>query len=279
MKRGKRAGTSVCLPPPPTGKSVQESVRLVQISDLHIREQPGDIFASGLVTDHSLAQVLADILSREGPDKLVLVTGDLVQEPVRAAYSRLREILLSFPFRYLCLPGNHDDPDLMRSVLSGPQFATSSSVGLGAWEILALDSTVPGAAHGRLGAGEMEKLRRRLSEPRSNPVLLGMHHQPVAVESPWLDRMALADCDDLFGTVAESGRVRAILFGHVHQAVDATHRAVRMLGTPSTCVQFQPRTLTLDLDNLGPAWRWLDLHPDGTLETGVRHLDVACLAN
>jgi Icc protein len=257
---------------------VQESARLVQISDLHIREQPGDILASGLITDHSLARVLADILSREGPDRLVLVTGDLVQEPVREAYSRLRQILRSFPFRYLCLPGNHDDPDLMRSALSGPQFSTSISVDLGAWEIVALDSTVPGAAHGRLGAGEMEKLHRQLSRRRDNPVLLGMHHHPVAVKSPWLDRMALADCDELFGTVAEAGRVRAILFGHVHQTVETTHRGVRMLGTPSTCVQFEPWTLTLNLDRLGPAWRWLDLHPDGTLDTGVRHLDVACLA-
>jgi Icc protein len=257
---------------------VQEPVRLVQISDLHIREQAGDILASGLVTDHSLTQVLADILSREGPDRLVLVTGDLVQEPVRAAYSRLREILLSFPFRYLCLPGNHDDPELMRSALSGPPFSTCASVDLGVWEILALDSTVPGAAHGRLGAGEMEKLRRQLSAPGGNPVLLGMHHHPVAVKSPWLDRMALADRHELFGTVAETGRVRAMLFGHVHQKVDTTHWGVRMLGTPSTCVQFQPRTLTLKLDSTGPAWRWLDLHPDGTLDTGVRHLDVACLA-
>ena len=257
---------------------MQEPVRLVQISDLHIREQAGDILVSGLDTDHSLTQVLADILSREGPDRLVLVTGDLVQEPARAAYLRLREILVSFPFRYLCLPGNHDDPELMRAALSGPQFCMRASVDLGAWELLALDSTVPGAAHGRLGAGEMEKLRRQLSAPRDNPVLLAMHHHPVVVKSPWLDRMALADRDDLFGTVAEHGRVRAMLFGHVHQNVDTMRRGVRMLGTPSTCVQFQPFTLTLSLDDLGPAWRWLDLHPNGTLDTGVRYLDVDCLA-
>ena len=77
--------------------------RLVQITDLHLREEPGDILCSDVVTDHSLGRVLDDILEREGAGLQILATGDLVQDPVISAYRRLRAILEGYPFRFACL--------------------------------------------------------------------------------------------------------------------------------------------------------------------------------
>jgi Icc protein len=46
-----------------------------------------------------------------------------------------------------------------------------------------------------------------------------------------------------------------------------------MLGTPSTCFQFLPRAERSDVDpGLGPAWRWLELLPDGRIDTRVHYL-------
>jgi Icc protein len=46
-----------------------------------------------------------------------------------------------------------------------------------------------------------------------------------------------------------------------------------MLGTPSTCFQFQPRALKSEVDPAaGPGWRWLDLQPDGRIVTRVERM-------
>ena len=44
---------------------------------------------------------------------------------------------------------------------------------------------------------------------------------------------------------------------------------VRLLASPSTCVQFTPGSEDFAVDTLAPGYRWLRLLPDGTLETGV----------
>lgn len=246
--------------------------RLIQITDLHLREQPGDILCSDVVTDFSLRQVLDEILACEGPDSLLVVTGDLVQDPVESAYLRLNRTLAEYPFRFACVPGNHDDSSLMRQCLTAPRQVAGGHLQHGGWRILLLDSSAPGVPQGRLGAQQLETLREQIRKAEEPHLLLALHHHPVAVLSPWMDRMGLLDSARLFEVIGGNDRVRGLLFGHVHQEIDVEHRGVRCLGTPSTCVQFAPRTLTMSLDNQPPAYRWLDLHDDGRIETGVRYL-------
>lgn len=246
--------------------------RLIQITDLHFCERPGDILCSGLVTDDSLRLVL-DLLARREPHGApVIVTGDLVQDPVPAAYRRLSATLAEYPFTFHCLPGNHDDAALMRRHLNASNIVTEPQDQVGAWRFIMLDSSVTGVPYGRLGTEETAHLRDFLDSTMDDHALLALHHHPVAVRSPWMDRMALTDSGALFDAVERSSRVKAVLFGHVHQEVDQIRSGTRMLGTPSTCVQFAPHTLTMSLDGHAPAYRWLDLHPDGHLDTGVVYL-------
>jgi Icc protein len=53
---------------------------------------------------------------------------------------------------------------------------------------------------------------------------------------------------------------------------------VRLLGTPSTSAQFKPRVDHFEIDDLPPAFRWLDLYPDGRLDTGLCWVDPGTLA-
>ncbi|MDB4542942.1 phosphodiesterase, partial [bacterium] len=63
--------------------------------------------------------------------------------------------------------------------------------------------------------------------------------------------------------------VRGVLWGHVHQEVDRLHNDVRLLASPSTCVQFAPGSPGFRADDQAPGYRWLDLHEDGTIATAV----------
>ena len=60
--------------------------------------------------------------------------------------------------------------------------------------------------------------------------------------------------------------MRGLLFGHVHQALDQTHRGIRVLGTPSTCRQFLPDSDDFALDDRPPAYRRIALLADGGID-------------
>jgi Icc protein len=60
-----------------------------------------------------------------------------------------------------------------------------------------------------------------------------------------------------------------VLWGHIHQHLDLYRGDVRLLATPSTCIQFQAGSDDFAVEPLAPGFRWLDLHSDGTLDTGV----------
>ena len=66
---------------------------------------------------------------------------------------------------------------------------------------------------------------------------------------------------------------KTLLCGHIHQDLDLQWEGRRLLATPSTCIQFKPLCTNFTIDTLSPGWRYLDLHPDGTLTTELHRLD------
>jgi Icc protein len=94
----------------------------------------------------------------------------------------------------------------------------------------------------------------------------------------WIDRIALRNAYAFFETVdRHAAKVRGIVFGHVHQEFEAERAGMRLFGAPATCIQFATRTEQLEVDELPPGYRWLDLHADGRIETGVRFLEDEAL--
>ncbi|MCI2966196.1 3',5'-cyclic-AMP phosphodiesterase [Klebsiella quasipneumoniae] len=77
------------------------------------------------------------------------------------------------------------------------------------------------------------------------------------------------------GELSAWPRVKHLLCGHIHQELDLDWNGRRMMATPSTCVQFKPHCANFTLDTVSPGWRWLELHPDGTLTTEVCRLEGA----
>lgn len=248
-------------------------IRVAQITDTHILAAPGDTFM-GVDTQASLAAVIADIGElKSGPD-LILVTGDLVHEPSPEAYHRFAALFGELQVPVCCLPGNHDDPALMFEQLNRGRISTPRLVNSKAWQILLLDSHLSGRHGGRLGARELDFLSTTLNEDSSSNVLIALHHHPARIGCVWMDNMMLEN-DEEFWTIVESQpSVRGILWGHIHQEYQERRGDVNLYGTPSTCAQFKPSTLLPVRDDLPPAYRLFELHPDGRIETSVRWLDA-----
>ncbi|MFP9011281.1 phosphodiesterase, partial [Pseudomonas aeruginosa] len=89
----------------------------------------------------------------------------------------------------------------------------------------------------------------------------------------WMDPICLRNPQALFDLLAPYPQVRCLLWGHIHQEFDRQRGPLRLLASPSTCVQFAPGSSDFTLDRLAPGYRWLRLHDDGRLETGISRVD------
>jgi 3',5'-cyclic-AMP phosphodiesterase len=250
-----------------------DSVRLVQISDTHLRATAGDIMHSAVNSDESLQALLRQLLESAPSPDLVVATGDLVHDPCAAAYQRLQRRLAEIDAPVYALCGNHDDPRLARHYLEGGNVSCSGSLQLPQWQLIFLDSSRPGRVDGELSVAELERLQRLLESTRELHAMLFLHHPPVAIDSPWMDRIGLSNSEALFAVVDRHPQVRAVVFGHIHQQFEGRRGGVALIGSPSTCVQFRPRTESVQLDARPPACREFLLRADGSFTTSVAWLE------
>jgi Icc protein len=243
--------------------------RLLQITDTHLFAD-SDKILHGVNTRESLQRVLNAATQRPPPD-LVLATGDLVHDQP-AAYPALVGMLKRLQAPVAAIAGNHDDAQELRAVqTSGLQ--VGGRYRLGGWCILLLNTQQSGRAGGHLDQAELQFLDDSLRAAGGNHVLVVLHHHPVPLHSAWLDRIALDNPDDFFAVLDRFDNVRGVLWGHVHQEFESQRRGVRLLATPSTCVQFLPRVRQFTLDDKPPGLRWLSLHADGRIQTEIQRIE------
>lgn len=247
--------------------------RIVQFTDLHLYGA-ADGRLRGIATLPALEAAIATAVAREAPWEALLLTGDLVQDDA-AGYQHVRRLFGASPVPVYCIPGNHDEQGPMRAALATRPFQVCGTARHGEWLLVMLDSYQHGMAAGRLGAGELARLDAALAAHADQHALVCLHHHPVAAGSRWLDTVGLENGDALFEVLDRHRNVRVVLWGHVHQAFDGERRGVRLLATPSTCAQFKPGSDQFAIDQRPPAYRWLELHADGRVESGVVWVEAA----
>jgi len=243
--------------------------RLVQFTDLHWFADPAGEYR-GLATRASFARVLAAAQQERWPPDALLMSGDLVDDGSSEGYAALAATLAPLGVPALCIPGNHDAPNALAALSGQRHMRVGGQHRVGGWLVCLLNTFVPDDAGGRIAPAQLATLERALSREADRPVLVALHHHPVPVGSRWIDGVALREPEALFATLDRHDNVRAVVFGHVHQEHDSSRRGVRILGTPSTCVQFTVASDEFATDpTLAPGWRWFELAPDGGFATGV----------
>ena len=244
-----------------------DSVLLVQLSDSHLfAEAHGTLL--GMNTRDSLQRVVERVLAEQTSVDLLIATGDLSQDGTQASYQQFRQISeqIAAPARWL--PGNHDEAREMAAAAQHSDLLEPVA-DLGAWRITLLDSAVPGSVPGYLADEQLQLLVQALSEAPERHHLICFHHHPVPIGCTWMEPIGLRNPDALFAVIERFPQARAILWGHVHQAFDQSRNGVRLLASPSTCVQFEPGSDDFKVGEQAPGYRWLRLFDDGRLETGV----------
>ena len=242
-----------------------DTLSLVQVTDTHLTgTDEGHML--GMNTERSARTVIDTALAIQRTD-CILVTGDIAADGQPEAYGQL-EALLGNSVPSLWLPGNHDDVSKHKN-----HYATHMKRRLRAkhWDVVMLETQVEGEVGGVLSATELAALKSAVDDARlaNKALLVATHHPLRSLKSAWLDEQSVKNASEAFEILKPIADQAALISGHVHQESDEVINGVRMMTTPSTCVQFTPYSQDFALDSKDPGYRRLLLHPSARIETVV----------
>ena len=230
------------------------SLRFVQVTDHHLGSGPADAYF-GYATAWAVQRVLQAIADASAHGaQFLLCTGDLVAHGTDEEYAFAREVFGVAPagrapgplvvrrpglegLHAYFVPGNHDP----RAALIGALFPESPpAIHLDvSWDVAGLAFVYldlgTGGRAGVLREASLALLDEVLA--RGRPTVLVLHHHPVEVGIPWLDRALPEGVQRLWDRLA-GGQVLAVLFGHAHASVRREVHGVPVFGLRSTSFQF-----------------------------------------
>ncbi|QLB13329.1 Icc protein [Bisgaardia hudsonensis] len=258
-------------------QSSDNIIRLVQVTDPHLfQDEMSELL--GINTQASFSQVLQEIQESTFDYDFVLATGDLVQDSSEEGYLRFCQGINKLQKKVFWIPGNHDFQPKMFEILNENQGNISPLKHLllgDFWQVIMLDSQVFGVSYGELSQHQLDFLHSKLQAYPERYALIVLHHHIVLTNSAWLDQHNLRNIQEFKQIVTKFPNVKGILCGHIHQAVDSEWFGIKMMATPSTCIQFKADSNNFALDAVQPGWREIALYDNGFIETSVKRVQKA----
>lgn len=274
---------------PPTKIITADGITTVlQLTDLHLFEDAQQSSQAASCEQHFEA-VLAQALAEEVRCDLILVTGDLVHEVKPSTYERIYRRLERTGIPFACIAGNHDVTDelIPATVLdSETAFEQRTLVARSLdsrlleqhviettnWQLLLMDSSLPGQVAGKISADSLAWLQAQLSRC-SKPALLALHHHILPMQSAWIDAHIAKNAASLWELLASFPQLKVIIHGHTHQQQLERYQGVTIYTTPATSYQFLPGSDEFAFDNQAlPGYRWIQLAPDSQFNSWVVRL-------
>jgi len=249
-------------------------IRLLQLSDCHITPVVGELFR-GVDPRQTLAIIVEQLIASKQKFDHLLLTGDLVHHGDAAIYKELIQLLAPLNLPMSWIAGNHDDPAVMQQANSA---LFQPLLTFGDWQILSLDSNhAPnGRGSGSLSDESLAFVERHLTD-ESKHSLIVLHHNPLASGTAWQDEIMLSNADQFWSVVADQPTCKAVICGHLHQALAWQKHHIQVWSAPSTAAQFCPNTDQVEIEQQQPdAWpgyRIYQLWPDGRVDAQLQRVD------
>lgn len=229
---------------------MNQAYNLIQISDCHIDDQ---VESMGVDTHANLASVVKAV-TKHNCDTL-LITGDLAHNGTLNSYQVLQRMLMPIKSRIVVLSGNHDQIENLNQVFSEQLISKFS---LGNWEIITIDSTQISDNSGYVNKKALDQLAQDLQNSVAKYNIVALHHPIVSMQSDWDDSLSLENADELFNVMNKYPKIKAVLWGHAHQASEFDNNDVALISCPSTALQYDNEA------RIG--FNHYRLHDDGKLE-------------
>lgn len=263
-----------------------EPLNVLQITDLHLStygEITGDVDAELYSCQLSFEAVLKQALNENRRCDLILVTGDLISKFDTAIYDYIFRILTATNIPFACIAGNHDVTDevgedlpfFQRELIAqsaDSRLLSCHAIQTDYWQLLLLNSAIPGKVAGEITPNNIEWLCQQLSAC-DKPALIALHHHVMPMQSDWIDAHIADNTDMFWERVAPFEHLRVVVTGHTHQEQVRHKNGVTVYSTPSTCYQFKPfeHEFAFDEEAL-PGYRWLQLANNGLVTSWVARL-------
>ena len=235
---------------------------ILQITDPHLMSDRQGMLRR-VPTAETLAAVLEEARDRCPDPACIVWTGDLSQEESVAGYRLLRELAGDWIDRSHAIPGNHDDRQALREVFPEIEGAgdepVSFRIQLGGWQLVGLDTHIPGDAAGALSAEQLDQLQDWLATDPGRPTLVFMHHPPIPVGCTWLDTIGLRYPGPFEKLLSRNPGVRGVFCGHVHHVHEGNLAGARVFTAPSAAFQFKEDSPVVTFDMVPPGFRLITL--------------------
>lgn len=177
-------------------------------------------------TRHWLAQSITRLNGLSPRPDLVVLSGDLVDEPSRDAYETLAGLLAQLTLPFVVIPGNHDERALLTHHFPDHVYLPRDgakahfSIEIDALRLIAFDAVVPGKEWASITPEDLEWLGGELAAATDQPTMLVMHHPPIATGLAFMDALQPPLHPGFAALVAAHPQLRLIACGHVHRVVD-----------------------------------------------------------
>lgn len=252
------------------GKGSEAGVWLVQLSDIHARAD------SAIVYGAPWRKQLCDLLKaahRSVPLGAAVLTGDIADDGGEASYAAVIDVLAGWPgLDTRLVAGNHDDAASLLAQADPAVLNRVLPIG-DQWQVVLLDSSLPGAVAGRIGADQLAWCDALLGAT-DRWTVLAIHHPPIS-PCPTYPDCCLADADSLLDLVDHHESVRAVLSGHAHWPFALRRGSTSFYGAPSTALQVHHRAGFHTNTDLGGGCLLVGLNDDGSTKYRVLWLDEA----
>lgn len=208
--------------------------RIVHLSDTHILSKE-DTDLLGFYPCDTLKLIVQKINNLQPRPHAILLTGDAVEKGTEEEYLLFKKLLRPLAIPVYWLPGNHDNATEMHKASDARLFSNQRSVLAGGWNIVLLDSQVPGEDHGHISAEEFDHLSAELNQHPQKPTLVALHHTPC---SPCVNPgCQLDNHEELLALLQLHAQVKLVLAGHTHQAETIKAGNLSVFTAPSAVAQ------------------------------------------
>lgn len=239
----------------------------MQITDLHMFLDPkGELL--GVNTRETFAAVMQAIKAENLDIDYYLLTGDLIQDDLDESYQIVKELFADQDIPTYWIPGNHDTDALMNGAINGGAITDKKIIESERWQVVLLDSRKPTRVEGHLEDSELAHLEGILAAETKH-TLVCLHHQPVPIACKWLDPLGLDNAKAFWDIIERYPHVEGVLWGHIHQDFEGERGKVKLMASPSTSIQFLPKSDGFALDPNPPGCRYIVLEDNGTINSKV----------
>ncbi|MGF1734085.1 metallophosphoesterase family protein [Photobacterium satsumensis] len=208
-------------------------MKIYQITDTHLAEMPNE-------SDTNL-QKLLDIVNQDTDDNVLLLTGDLANAAVPAAYDRIKSYLEARDNITQCyaLAGNHDDLSCMKASFRHSKIRIVQSATVHGIPLHFLDTShKPLGTSLELGAGRVSRkgLAALKKIARKSPTLIISHHPLLDVSQRWFKHIGIENQDLLIRLFKSK---QTVISGHAHYYFDIEEGYIRQLVGISSSYGFE----------------------------------------